>query len=159
MPDRSTSRTRDRQALLDAIAAETVALARLPQDERDARARLSALRSELDAVDKRREIALSTPSTTSLPAPHTRADKVSLFRRLFRGREDVFPTRFTSKRTAKAGYAPACGNKFRPGVCELPRIKCSECPSQAFAPVALCCRLYTKIAEALIPPTAAIFRH
>jgi len=135
VPDRSTSRTRDRQALLDAIAAETVALARLPQDERDARARLSALRSELDAVDKRREIALSTPSTTSLPAPHTRADKVSLFRRLFRGREDVFPTRFTSKRTGKAGYAPACGNKFRPGVCELPRIKCSECPSQAFAPV------------------------
>lgn len=60
---------------------------------------------------------------------------MALFRRLFRGREDVFPTRFISKKTGKAGYAPACRNKLRPGICELPRINCGECPNQAFVPV------------------------
>jgi superfamily II DNA or RNA helicase len=39
-----------------------------------------------------------------------------------------------SKKTGKAGYALACANKFVKGVCELPRIKCGECPNQAFLP-------------------------
>jgi len=62
----------------------------------------------------------------------TPADKVRLFRSLFRGRPDVYPTRFVSKKTSRVGYAPACGNKFVPGVCELPKIRCGECPNQAF---------------------------
>jgi hypothetical protein len=59
---------------------------------------------------------------------------MKLFRSLFRGREDVFPTRFVSKKTGKIGYAPACRNKFVKGVCELPKVKCGECPNQAFIP-------------------------
>jgi hypothetical protein len=35
----------------------------------------------------------------------------------------------------KAGYAPACKNKFVPGKCELPKVKCGECKNQAFFPV------------------------
>jgi superfamily II DNA or RNA helicase len=62
-------------------------------------------------------------------------EKVRLFRSLFRGREDVFPTRFVSKKTGKPGYAPLCTDKFVPGVCGLPKVKCTECPNQAFAPV------------------------
>ena len=58
-----------------------------------------------------------------------------LFRELFRGREDVFPTRFESRKTGKAGYAPACANKFVRGICGLPTTKCGECPNQAFVPV------------------------
>jgi len=53
-------------------------------------------------------------------------------RSLFRGRADVFPTRFVSRRTGKPGYAPACRNKFVRGICELPQIKCGECASKAF---------------------------
>jgi superfamily II DNA or RNA helicase len=66
--------------------------------------------------------------------PQTPSEKVRLFRSLFRGRADVFPTRFVSRRTGRAGYAPACRNKFVPGICELPKIKCGECPNQAFLP-------------------------
>ena len=33
--------------------------------------------------------------------------KITLFRSLFRGREDVYPRRFESLRTGKSGYAPA----------------------------------------------------
>ncbi len=68
------------------------------------------------------------------PVPKTPAEKVALFRSLFRGREGVFPTRFVSKKTGKPGYAPACRNKFVRGVCELPKVKCGECPNQAFIP-------------------------
>jgi superfamily II DNA or RNA helicase len=67
--------------------------------------------------------------------PTSPYDKVRLFRSLFRGREDVFPTRFIAKKTQRAGYAPACSNKFVRGVCDLPRIKCGACANQAFVSV------------------------
>jgi hypothetical protein len=38
--------------------------------------------------------------------------KIALFRSLFRGREDVYPRRFESRKTGKAGYAPACANEW-----------------------------------------------
>ena len=61
--------------------------------------------------------------------------KIALFRSLFRGREDVYPLRFESLRTGKSGYAPACANEWRPGVCEKPRTKCAVCPNRQFLPV------------------------
>ena len=61
--------------------------------------------------------------------------KIALFRSLFRGREDVYPRRFESRKTGRAGYSPVCGNEWVQGICEKPRIKCSECPHQRFLPV------------------------
>ena len=61
--------------------------------------------------------------------------KIALFRSLFRGREDVYPRRFESRKTGKAGYAPACANEWVRGVCEKPRVKCAECPNRRFLPV------------------------
>ena len=63
------------------------------------------------------------------------ADKIKLFRSLFRGREDVYPRRFENQRTGKSGYAPACANEWIRGVCEKPRIKCTDCPHRRFFPV------------------------
>ena len=60
------------------------------------------------------------------------AEKIKLFRSLFRGREDVYPRRFESKKTAKSGYAPACANEWVRGICEKPKIKCAECPHRKF---------------------------
>jgi superfamily II DNA or RNA helicase len=120
--------------LLTRIAAEEAALAELDSRRAAARARLEALRHELASSSS----PLSDPSippVVSIAVPATPLEKVRLFRSLFRGREDVFPTRFVSGKTGKAGYAPACANKFVPGVCHLPRVKCGECPNQAFLPV------------------------
>jgi superfamily II DNA or RNA helicase/very-short-patch-repair endonuclease len=61
--------------------------------------------------------------------------KIRLFRSLFRGREDVYPRRFESRKTGKSGYAPACANEWVRGVCEKPRIKCTECPHRRFLAV------------------------
>ncbi|MFF7707857.1 DEAD/DEAH box helicase family protein [Pseudomonas sp. NPDC007930] len=60
--------------------------------------------------------------------------KIALFRKLFKGRSDVYPLRWEGK-SGKAGYAPACANEWRPGVCEKPRIKCSECNQRQLLPV------------------------
>jgi hypothetical protein len=62
--------------------------------------------------------------------------KIALFRSLFRGREDVYPRRFESRKTGKTGYQPVCANEWVQGVCEKPRIKCSDCPHQRFVSVA-----------------------
>jgi hypothetical protein len=61
--------------------------------------------------------------------------KIALFRRLFRGRSDVYPIRWENRTTERSGYAPACANEWRRGICEKPRVKCSACPNQAFLPV------------------------
>ena len=63
------------------------------------------------------------------------AEKVTLFRSLFRGRDDVFPRRWENSKTGKTGYARVCRNEWVRGICEKPRIKCRNCPNQAFVPV------------------------
>jgi len=62
-------------------------------------------------------------------------EKVALFRRLFRGRSDVYPVRWESKTTGKSGYAPACANEWRAGICEKPRIKCADCRNRLLSPL------------------------
>jgi hypothetical protein len=100
--------------------------------------------------------------TAGPPAEQSRLTtdaKIALFRRLFRGRLDVYPVRWESKTTGKSGYAPACANdRFARNadlqgdvarrartvagpsgghaeVCEKPRIKCSDCGHRLLIPV------------------------
>ena len=54
---------------------------------------------------------------------------------LFRGRQDVYPRRFESLKTGRAGYAPACANEWVRGICEKPRVKCADCVHRQFLPV------------------------
>ena len=76
----------------------------------------------------------TTPAAAAAATPLTTDDKVALFRRLFRGRTDVYPVRWQSK-TGKAGYSPACANEWRAGVCEKPRIKCADCGHRLLVPL------------------------
>lgn len=73
-------------------------------------------------------------ATATAAAPLTTDDKVGLFRRLFRGRTDVYPVRWESK-AGKAGYSPACANEWRVGVCKKPRIKCADCGHRLLVPL------------------------
>jgi superfamily II DNA or RNA helicase len=65
----------------------------------------------------------------------TNESKMALFRRLFRGRPDIFPIRWENRKTGRSGYAPACANEWQRGICEKPKVKCSACPNQAFLAV------------------------
>ncbi len=69
------------------------------------------------------------------PSSLSTSDKIALFRRLFQGRTDVYPIRWESKKTGKSGYAPACANEWRPGICDKPRIKCSDCGNRLLKPL------------------------
>jgi superfamily II DNA or RNA helicase len=81
---------------------------------------------------------------TAIPAPAASAHESSptldsaakavLFRNLFRGRADVYPLRWESAK-GKSGYAPACGNEWKSGVCNKPRIKCGDCEQRMLLPV------------------------
>lgn len=62
-------------------------------------------------------------------------DEPYVLERLFRGRTDVYPKRWINSKKGTKGYAPACANEWVRGVCEKPRVKCGECPNQAFIPV------------------------
>ena len=73
--------------------------------------------------------------SVSEPSKLSTAQKITLFRQLFRGRTDVYPVRWESKTTGKAGYAQACANEWRPGVCEKPRVKCGECGHRQLIPL------------------------
>jgi hypothetical protein len=54
-------------------------------------------------------------------------EKIVFFRSLFRGRSDVYARRFVSRKSAKTGHSTACGNEWVRGICEKPRVKCSDC--------------------------------
>ncbi|EMU6255833.1 TPA: DEAD/DEAH box helicase family protein [Escherichia coli O11:H5] len=62
-------------------------------------------------------------------------DKVALFRRLFRGRDDVWALRWESKTSGQSGYSPACANEWQSGICGKPRIKCGDCTHRQLLPV------------------------
>jgi hypothetical protein len=112
------------------------------------RARLAANeaeRKELEAalndlVSRSSAAAANYSSSAIADAPEvmaasSAAEKITLFRRLFAGRTDVFPARWENRKTAKSGYAPACANEWVKGICGKPQVKCGECPHQAFISV------------------------
>jgi len=65
----------------------------------------------------------------------TEKQKIALFRSLFRGREDVYPRRFESKRTGKSGFQPVCRNEWARPICQKPKIKCGNCENKDFTPL------------------------
>lgn len=118
------------QNLDSAIATEEERLAELDQLRGAAVQRLVELRAA-------RARAAAEADTRSLDGEWSPERKLALFASLFRGRGDVFPVRWENRAKGKSGWAPRCANEWRPGVCGKPRVRCGECPNEAFvAPIA-----------------------
>ena len=123
-----------------AAVAESGAFAALQSEN----ARLAAL-LDSHGIDWRLPPSLASQLDPALPAckqdpdwPRSSlstAGKVALFRRLFRGRTDVYPVRWEGKTSGKSGYAPACADEWRAGVCEKPRVKCGDCSHRLLVPL------------------------
>lgn len=108
--------------------------------------RLTALEGErigLQSALAALELKLLSAKPAEVLAPFAKAEvnndshaseKVALFRSLFAGRADVFPIRWSNGKTGRTGYSPACANEWAKGLCSKPKIKCGECPHQAFIP-------------------------
>ena len=113
--------------------------------ERDSLATLQAENNRLFALLEQhglewRLASQQPPCTASTEEPaglvrYSADAKVAMFRRLFRGRTDVYPVRWDSMASGKSGYSPACANEWQAGVCDKPRIKCGECAHRALIPL------------------------
>ena len=124
-----------KQALIQAIAEEEARLKALTDRCTESRERLASLRAELAARDSEQVTALSPPIPCNTHVPDSAEEKIALFRKLFRGRDDVYPKLWMSNKTGKKGYSPACRNEWKHGVCKKPQVKCGDCPNQAFLPL------------------------
>ena len=105
---------------------------------------IEEIRQRIDSLDaERRDLLVRLSTLESRHRQQQREalqqfssqEKIHIFRQLFRGREDVFPKRWDNRKTGRSGYSPACSNEWVRGICEKPRIKCTECPNQAFIQV------------------------
>lgn len=122
--------------LQEEIAREEQELARLDELREKGASRLRRMKQRLDGLE-------STGSAPSLEAGRAEpagaglssSQKLALFRSRFRGRPDVFARRWSNPRSGRSGYSPVCRHEWRQGVCEKPRVKCGECPHQAFVPI------------------------
>ncbi|MFN8626631.1 MAG: DEAD/DEAH box helicase family protein [Candidatus Binatia bacterium] len=123
------------ESLASAIAAQEAKLAALDREREDVRLELERLRGEMLAHDAVAATQIALTSSYGFAASMTSSEKVALFGSLFRGRDDVYPKLWENNRTGKKGYAPACVNEWVRGVCEKPRVKCGDCPNQAFVSV------------------------
>ncbi|MGL3211516.1 TOTE conflict system archaeo-eukaryotic primase domain-containing protein [Bradyrhizobium sp. BR 1433] len=99
----------------------------------------SALALELETLEQKLISDRQAATRNALAdAPVTNrsssAETIALFRSLFAGRPDVFPVRWENRKTGGSGYSPACSNEWAKGICEKPKVKCGECPHQAFIP-------------------------
>ena len=83
-------------------------------------------------------LTMAAPDALETKAPVTSgspvAAKLALFRRLFRGRDDVYAVRWQNK-VGRSGYAPACAHEWDRALCGKPKVKCADCPNRALLPV------------------------
>ncbi|MGD8757973.1 MAG: DEAD/DEAH box helicase family protein, partial [Deltaproteobacteria bacterium] len=99
------------------------------------RAEILAKISSLKAQRSQLLLGNALPEKPSVTSTSSEQEKIRLFRSLFRGRENVFPRRFESKKTGKSGYQPVCRKEWIKGLCRKPKIKCHDCESRDFIPV------------------------
>lgn len=121
----------EKQKIIDLISNAEVQLAELDNERQQIFDRLQDLRKQLSSLE-----------APPLPAGETSelspSEKISLFRSLFKGREEVYPKMWLSKNGDRKGYMPACGNDGNYSLCgkrKFPRVKCADCNHQAYLPV------------------------
>jgi len=114
-----------RENILQEITEAKQQIAHLRKKQEEAAITLQLLNERLFQYDKAKPQQTTNLSADSIPAATNISpeDKIALFRRLFRGREDVYPKLWQNQKTDNIGYSPACSNEWVRGVCEKPRIK------------------------------------
>lgn len=98
----------------------------------DARlAELEEEKKQLLSLKGQLQQALAIATDLSVISPE---QKVAIFRNLFRGRKDIFASRWQNKQ-GRSGYSVACDNEWVQGICHKPRIKCQDCNHRQFTEI------------------------
>ena len=102
---------------------------------REENARLKALLTRHGIVwEEKADVKAKTKKRATTDSQLLPSEKITLFRRLFRGRTDVYPVRWQSTQ-GRSGYSPACGNEWKAGACNKRKVKCGDCPNRSLLPV------------------------
>ena len=117
------------------IAEAEKELARLEARRTSVLETIKKLKEEKDRVSSFSLESLDLDENAPVTRQSPESEKIALFRMLFKGREDVYPRRFESRRTGKAGYQPACRNEWLKGICKKPKVKCNDCENREFLPL------------------------
>jgi len=94
-----------------------------------------SLQEKINLLKKKSRLLHGNSTNPKVISKFTIAEKISIFKSLFRGREDVYPRRFESKKTGKSGYQPACRNEWKYDICKKPKVKCFDCHNRSLLPV------------------------
>jgi hypothetical protein len=108
----------DRENIRRRLAETQKLITRLQEQQEEAETTLQSLREQLARSDTNPTNVQEHTDETRGSEQLTPVEKVDLFLRLFRGRDDVYPKLWQNQKTAKKGYAPACANEWVRGVCE-----------------------------------------
>ncbi|MDT8427248.1 MAG: DEAD/DEAH box helicase family protein [Pseudomonadales bacterium] len=95
-------------------------------------ARLTELEQEKQRLIALREELRKPEPTPPVSESFSPAQKVAIFRSLFRGRSDIFANRWQNQQ-GRSGYSVACNNEWVQGICNKPRIKCLNCNHRQFS--------------------------
>lgn len=88
-------------------------------------------RLEMGSVASVASVTASSASVAPVTTSSSAAEKVALFRSLFRGRDDVYAARWDSK-DGRSGYFPVCANRWNPRLCHMP---CAGCKNSSYRPI------------------------
>ncbi|MGE4273729.1 MAG: DEAD/DEAH box helicase family protein [Desulfitobacterium sp.] len=88
--------------------------------------------SEIDLIEEEKDISDQFNGPEQVTNNSSPQEKISLFKSLFRGRDDVYAKRWQNKE-GKSGYSPVCLNEWVKGICSKPKIKCSDCDNKNYA--------------------------
>ncbi|MDP3041265.1 MAG: DEAD/DEAH box helicase family protein [Candidatus Omnitrophota bacterium] len=116
-----------------------------PQDDnqkrRDIIQSVRKLDSDISSLNQQKQQLLrelkSTPiseRSVTISEEISSEEKVKLFKKLFRGRTDVYAKHWISRKTGKSGYSPVCKNEWVPKICQRATTRCSECPNRELLP-------------------------
>ena len=126
----------ERKSIMEAIAKAESRLAELDIKKNQVTEELANLRHRLACLSENGVIKEPVqPFCPCVTKESPSGDKIRLFRSLFRGRDDVYPKYWQSKKTGKKGYSPVCKNEWKTGLCNKPKVKCSVCPNRDLDPV------------------------
>jgi hypothetical protein len=110
----------------------------LREENKRLKARLGILESE-PPVTKTTSINLAPqnqPAIAVIPSVNNTSDsnlKIKLFMSLFKGRDDVYATRWENKKKGTSGYSPLCLNQWKTGLCGKPKIPCIKCGNRLYS--------------------------
>lgn len=88
-----------------------------------------------ELLRERKKLLTEPERDEATAVPLSPDQKIELFLSLFRCRGDVYPKLWENPKVGRKGYSPVCQNEWARGMCEKPRVKCSECQHQAFPPL------------------------